>query len=147
MAHALEWILDGAQAAGLLVDPGRLHAVLTRTPPPHAPCQEPKHESLTVGWWPAEFFPKLQYRSAIGRRVPAIGRGRHRRIAEGASIHECALHRLRNDPTYRPPNLSRAFVHAVCALTIVPASLPYALDGSRGAAAAPESGPGLSSPV
>ncbi len=141
------WILDGAQATGLLVDPRRLAAVLNRVPPPAAPCEEPKHESLTAGWWPAEFLPKLQYRSATGRRVPAIGCGRHRRIADGASIHACALHRLRSDPAYRPPNLSRAFVDAVCALPTVPASLPYAPDGIRGGAAAPGGAPGLSMPV
>jgi uncharacterized protein (DUF2235 family) len=45
------WILDGTQASGLLVDPGRLAAVLTRTPPPVAPCEEPKHESLTAASW------------------------------------------------------------------------------------------------
>jgi uncharacterized protein (DUF2235 family) len=138
------WILDGTQASGLLVDPGRLAAVLTRTPPPVAPCEEPKHESLTAAWWPAEFLPKLQYRSALGRSVPAIGRGRHRRIAEGASIHACALHRLRGDRTYRPPNLSRAFVDAVCALSTVPASLPYAPDAVPGATAAPSGGRGVS---
>ena len=130
------WVLDGAQGAGLLVDAGRLNTVLTRTPPPAAPCEEPKHESLTAGWWPAEFLPKLQYRRTLGRRVPAIGRGRHRQIDDGALIHACALHRLRNDATYRPPNLSAAFVHAVCALPAVPASLPYAPDGKLTAAAA-----------
>jgi hypothetical protein len=118
--------------------------VLTRTPPPVAPCEEPKHESLTAAWWPAEFLPKLQYRSALGRSVPAIGRGRHRRIAEGACIHACALHRLRADRTYRPPNLSRAFVDAVCALSTVPASLPYAPHAVPGATAAPSGGRGVS---
>ena len=140
------WVLGGAKASGLLVDPARLDEVLTRTPPPSAPCEEPKHESLTAGWWPAEFLPKLQYRSALGRRVPAIGRGRHRRIADGASIHACTLHRLRNDPTYRPPNLSEAFVDAVCALATVPASLPYARDGVS-ASSEPGGSPGRSLPV
>jgi uncharacterized protein (DUF2235 family) len=137
------WIVSAAQAAGLLVDAQRLHAVLTRTLPPATPCEEPKHESLTAAWWPAEFLPKLQYRSALERRVPAIGRGRYRRIEEGALIHACALHRLRNDDTYRPANLSAPFVDAVCALPAVPAALPYAPDGRL--TVAPTGGAALSS--
>ena len=89
-----------------------------------------------------EFLPKLQYRSTLGRSAPAIGRGRHRRIVDGAFIHACALHRLRKDPTYRPPNLSRAFVDAVCALPAVPASLPYAPDGMPRATPHPETAEG-----
>ena len=126
------WVLEGAAETGLLLDSGRLTEVLTRTPPPAEPCAEPKHESLHGVWWLAELFPKLQFRD--GRRAPAVGLGRHRWIADGASIHACALQRLRTDATYRPPNLSGAFVEAVCALPVVPDSLPYAPDGRLSAA-------------
>ena len=69
---------------------------------------------------------------------PDCGRRLHSRLRAAPAAQR---------PAYRPPNLSRAFVDAVCALPTVPASLPYAPDGIRGGAAAPGGAPGLSMPV
>ncbi|MGE0813392.1 MAG: DUF2235 domain-containing protein [Vicinamibacterales bacterium] len=123
------WVLEGAEAAGLLVDAARRHDVLTRRPPPAAPCLDPQHESLTGAWWLAEGFPKLRSGDHHRRRL-AVGLGRRRTIRDGELIARCALVRLRERPDYRPVNLSPAFVEAVRRLPDVPASLPYSSSGA-----------------
>ena len=74
------WVLDAARDAGLAVDAQRLAAVLPPAQQPERSWADGQHESLTPAWWPAEFFPKLSWRSATGRRVPALGLGQRRRI-------------------------------------------------------------------
>lgn len=119
-----EWILSGAQSAGLLVDPQRLQTVLNRTAPSERPWTDQQHESLTTTWWPAEFFPKLEWQADSARRVPKLGLGRHRPIKEGAMIHNSTLLRIR-DVSYSPPNLSEKFLEKVRALPVVPESVPF----------------------
>jgi uncharacterized protein (DUF2235 family) len=119
------WMLGEAQNAGLLIDEARLKAVLERFPSSSKPYLDDQHESLTMPWWPAEFFPKLQWRSAKGRRSLAVGLGRGRRILPGALIDQSALHRLRERSDYRPRNMSSPFVERVRNLAEVPASFPY----------------------
>jgi uncharacterized protein (DUF2235 family) len=120
----LMWVLEGATKAALLVDAGRQARVLSGA---HSatPCDDPKHESLTAKWWPAEFFPKWQWRSAEQRSVLAIGAGRYRRIVQGELIHRCALTRLRDRADYRPRNLDPQFVQAVQSLPVIPDAMPY----------------------
>jgi uncharacterized protein (DUF2235 family) len=118
------WILNEAEHAGLLVDPQRLATVLNRTPSPPSPWREPQHESLTLRWWPAEFFPKLSWRSTIARRVPQIGLGRHRSIHDRALLHESTLQRIR-ETCYAPPNFSQEFLEKIRGLQAVPATLPF----------------------
>jgi len=118
------WILAEAQNAGLLVNPHRLDTVLHEPPPPPHPWTDAQHESLTLLWWPAEFFPKLRWSSRLGMRVPEIGLGRHRSIHNGALMHQSTLLRIR-DTSYAPPNLSQAFRDRVRALPEVPAWLAY----------------------
>jgi uncharacterized protein (DUF2235 family) len=120
---AFEWLLGEARTAGLLVDPERLEAVLHRTPPPQRPWTEPQHESLTLLWWPAEFFPKLRWRAQLGMRVPELGLGRHRYIQDNALLHQSTLRRIR-DTSYAPPNLPQAFLDKVRALADVPEAMP-----------------------
>jgi uncharacterized protein (DUF2235 family) len=120
----LLWMLNEAEHAGLLVDPERRHTVLNRTPPPAAPWREPSHESLTLLWWPAEFFPKLSWRSNHARRVPEVGLGRHRVIHEKALLHQSTLVRIQ-ETTYAPPNMSPRFLAQVRALPEVPDVLPF----------------------
>jgi len=119
------WMLSEAEHAGLLIDTARLKSVLERSPASSKPHLDDQHESLTLRWWPAEFFPKLQWRSANRRRSLAVGLGRGRRISAGALIDESALNRLRERSDYRPRNMSNAFVEHARALTHVPPSLPY----------------------
>jgi uncharacterized protein (DUF2235 family) len=119
------WMVDGAANAGLQIDPARQATVLGATAPSNSPADDPKHESLTAKWWPAEFFPKLQWCEARKRNVLAMGLGRYRHIDEGELIHKGALMRLRDRPDYRPRNLSDAFVRFVQELPRVPDALPY----------------------
>jgi len=101
------WMVDEAKKAGLLTDPGREQRVLNRVPVPEQPWSEPLHESLTGGWWWAEFFPKLRYNNRVGRRLPSFGLGRHRRIESGALLHRSVLQRMESVGGYAPPNLPR----------------------------------------
>jgi uncharacterized protein (DUF2235 family) len=119
-----DWMLTEAAKAGLLVNPDRLHKVLNRTPPSEHPWDDPQHESLTAAWWPAEFFPKLQWREGSSWRVPRIGLGRHRFIHDGALIHGSALRRVR-EISYTPPNFSPVFLEKIRGLADVPEMLPF----------------------
>ena len=122
------WIVGEAEKAGLVVDPQRLQAVLQRTPPSPHPWTEPQHESLTPLWWPAEFFPKLQWRPGSARRVPQIGLGRHRYIKDQALLHKSTLLRIR-ETSYAPPNFSQGFLEKIRRLQDVPETLPFERGG------------------
>lgn len=119
-----EWILNEAQKAGLLADPQRLQIVLNRTTVSDRPWADQQHESLTPSWWPAEFFPKLQWRPGSSRRMPQIGLGRHRYVKDGAVIHKATLLRIR-DTNYAPPNFTAGFLEKVRRLPAVPETLPF----------------------
>jgi hypothetical protein len=80
-----------------------------------------QHESLTPSWWPAEFFPKMQWRPVSSRREPQIGLGWHRDVSDDALIHRSTSLRIR-DTNYAPPNCPRGEVHA---LSVVPKALPF----------------------
>jgi hypothetical protein len=88
-------------------------------------CLDKQHESLTLRWWPAEFFPKWRWRGTLGRKVLAIGAGRHRIISGGSLVHQCGLTRIRDKQDYQPPNLSKEFLGRVRALSTVPEALRY----------------------
>jgi uncharacterized protein (DUF2235 family) len=122
---AFGWIVDEARSAGLYVDDRRLQHILEKPSASPRPWHDPKHESLTWYWWPAEFFPKIVWRPDIKRRVPDIGRGRHRFIRPGDIMHKSTLLRLRETADYAPPNLSEGFRQRVKALDAVPDSLAY----------------------
>jgi uncharacterized protein (DUF2235 family) len=119
-----QWILDEAQKAGLLVDPERLAKILNRTPPSPRPWTDPQHESLTLAWWPAEFFPKLRWRPGSSWRLPQMGLGRHRFIPDQALMDESTLLRIR-ETDYAPPNLSPKFLEQVRGLPTVAGALPF----------------------
>jgi uncharacterized protein (DUF2235 family) len=120
-----EWILSEARTAGLLVNEERLKRI--ENTPPEKPWMEPQHESLKWYWWPAEFFPKMVWRSKLSCQVPSVGLGRHRTVHDGALIDKSTLMRIRKEetPEYSPPNLSQAFLKMVRGLSEVPDALPY----------------------
>jgi uncharacterized protein (DUF2235 family) len=104
--EAFTWIRDEAVAAGLSLDHVRAERALSVTAPPQSPWLEPKHESLTAWWWPAEFFPKMVYHPDTKRRYPEMGFGRHRTIPLDALPHKSTLARLRDArAAYYPPNI------------------------------------------
>lgn len=121
---AFAWMLSEAEKAGLLLDQKRLSIVLTRGPSSQQPWSDPQHESLTPFWWAAEFFPKLQWRARLERRLPQIGLGRHRRVATGARMDRSTLLRIQAGG-YTPPNLSKAFLEKVRGMGELPRFLPY----------------------
>jgi uncharacterized protein (DUF2235 family) len=92
---ALQWMLDEAKAAELLVDPGREALVLGRDgggyvrPDPQAKT----HESLTGLWRLAEFIPKRHYNAKRKEEERRMNLFRYRTIPPGASIHPSAYER------------------------------------------------------
>jgi uncharacterized protein (DUF2235 family) len=122
---AFQWMLDEAKSDGLLVDDRRLQKVLDKAPESPRPWNDPQHESLKGLWWLAEYFPKMVWRPDLKKRVPDIGRGRHRFIRPGDVMHKSTLLRIRENPTYAPPNLTEGFRERVKAMDAVPDSLPY----------------------
>lgn len=120
-----EWILDEAIKAGMLVDPKARHEVLNRSPQSNSPWLDPMHDSLTKAWWPAEFFPKLQWMPQSNAYRPRFNLFRCRTLYKGELIHRATLRRIR-DSNYRPKNLDARFIERVVALTEVPEFLPYA---------------------
>jgi uncharacterized protein (DUF2235 family) len=115
---AFEWMLAEAVTAGLLIDPGRIAHVRRRSPEPESPWAEPRHESLKGPWWAAQFFPKMTYDPATGRRWPRIGWWGCRN-AEGAVLHSSVLRRIREDQSYRPRSLPAASIHEILGLARV----------------------------
>ncbi len=100
------WMLEESRGAGLIIDPIREAAVWKNSEAVPKPSLGKQSESLTWKWWPAEFFPKLQYCFRFHFRFPAIGLGRHRYIQQEAVPHRSTLERLQACvPPYRPPNL------------------------------------------
>jgi uncharacterized protein (DUF2235 family) len=100
--ESLRWMIEEARGAGLLVDSDRERAMWKRYEIKAEAWRDPKHESLTLRWWPAEIFPKMQYWPQFCMSQPAMGLGRRRRIPEEAVAHESALKRMHIDPRYAP---------------------------------------------
>jgi len=93
---ALEWMLDEAQAAGLLVDEGRRQEILGQArgsryaaPDPRAPA----HESLRGAWHVAEYVPKKHYDWQTGIEKRRMNRHRRRTIPPGSLVHVAAFER------------------------------------------------------
>jgi uncharacterized protein (DUF2235 family) len=106
---ALEWMLNEAEAAGLLVDRQRRDLVLGYAPGTSNVRPDPSanaHESLR-GWWNlAEFVPKRHYdwkRKKEGRRMNAY---RYRTVPEGALVHDSVY-------AHGGPSLARVPANAV----------------------------------
>jgi uncharacterized protein (DUF2235 family) len=101
---ALEWMLNEAIAAGLLVDPAKMASILGGTPPYARPDPNAKlHESLTPKWWPAELILKRHYNWTEKKWERRMNLGRRRTIAPGAEIHQSAYQRGGDYPKRLPP--------------------------------------------
>jgi uncharacterized protein (DUF2235 family) len=123
---ALQWMIDEAKAADLVIDQTRLDQELDKASDEIAPAHI--HDALTWQWWPAEFVPKRVYGSNRQRRF-RLGLGGRRHVHQGALIHQKALEFMRNSAlNYRPSNLSESFHHQVGEL---PAKLPDHLPHTR----------------
>jgi uncharacterized protein (DUF2235 family) len=127
---ALEWMVEQAMSAGLLVDPNLRDVVIPAAgspkpkpatdgepaapePPDH---MGPIHNSLTAAWWAAEFYPKRfrdpkdnwkeKYRANVFRRrfIPANPKPR---------LHQSVEMRMQRDSSYRPSNVPKAGAYDV----------------------------------
>ena len=92
---ALQWMLDEAKAANLVVDSGREARVLGRAGGGYVPPdpQAKMHESLTAAWWPVEFIPKRHYNAKKKKEERRMNLFRHRTIPPSATIHPSAYQR------------------------------------------------------
>jgi uncharacterized protein (DUF2235 family) len=109
----LEWMLcEAVSSFGLLVDPQKAARVLGRIPPPPPVAPDARgqlHKSLTGAWWILEFLPHSYYdrvKKKAGWRIPL---GARRVIPEGSVLHATVNEKLREDPTYKPPNLPQTY--------------------------------------
>jgi uncharacterized protein (DUF2235 family) len=92
---ALQWMLDEAKDAELLVDPAREALVLGRAGGGYVPPdpQAKMHESLTGFWRVVEFIPKRHYNAKRKEEERRMNLFRYRTIPPGASIHPSAYER------------------------------------------------------
>jgi hypothetical protein len=99
---SFNWMVREAVAAGLVMDNGKLQALLTECPP--NPCGK-IHESLQNGWKAIEYLPARRYdwdkKKTIWRYQP----GKPRRMIESPFLHQSVLDRMAAVPEYRPPSL------------------------------------------
>lgn len=111
----LQWMIEEAVVAGLRINRTMFdHLVLGKEHPngrhryvaPDAAADQ--HASLSLGWWPLEWFPKRAKRQET-RRGSLFGlylpRGEWREIEPGASIHPSVAERQARRSDYLPPNL------------------------------------------
>jgi uncharacterized protein (DUF2235 family) len=110
---ALAWILDEAEAAGLIVDSQEASRELGLNGSGVA-RPDPKgmlHRSLSSFWWILEFWPKphKDMRFTPPKTKWGIGLGQRRFIRDGATIHKSVLVRMEQLPDYRPNNLPRTY--------------------------------------
>lgn len=106
---SLQWMIDEAKQAGVLVDEEIVHRRCLRVPPnPDAPM----HESLKGWWWIPEYLPK-PYEVRIGdqyKKKWLVARGTYREIPEGSILHQSVLDRIHHPQNnYHPPNLPKDF--------------------------------------
>jgi uncharacterized protein (DUF2235 family) len=102
---SLEWMLDEAQKAQLLIDPDRRRSVFQGANPA-APWTLKHHESLEGAWKFAEYFPALRwrkdYQTGKWRSRFEVGRGTPRKVRPNELIHRSALDRLRAPEVWLP---------------------------------------------
>lgn len=115
-ALALQWMTEQADAAGLSFDPKMKATVLpdqniagSKYAAPYA--GGPPNESLKGLWWIPEFIPK-PYRDprADYEKRWMIHAGRHRYVADDATLHPAVGERMKLLPSYKPPNLPSSSV-------------------------------------
>jgi uncharacterized protein (DUF2235 family) len=93
---ALEWMLDEAQAAGLLVDAARRRQLLGQDGSGRFAAPDPRaeaHESLTGAWHLAEYVPKRHYDWATRTDGWRMNRHRRRTVPSGSLVHIAAKER------------------------------------------------------
>ena len=91
--YALEWMIEEARTAGLLVDPQKQAEVLGLTGSGKyvpAKADAPMHDSLTGAWHVAEFIPKRHWNWKNSRWQHRMNLYRRRTIPSRSLIHDAA---------------------------------------------------------
>ena len=90
--YALEWMLEEAKGAGLIVDPVREAEVLGLSSGGYVPARPDAcmHQSLKGAWNIAEFIPKRHWNWSSGRWEHRMNLYRRRTIPSGSLVHESA---------------------------------------------------------
>ena len=92
----LEWMLEEAKTAGLMVNVARQNEVLGRSPGSQyakPDCDAPTHESLKGAWKIAELIPKPHYDWKNKTAEMRSNRGRRRTIPSNSYVHESVFRR------------------------------------------------------
>lgn len=117
----LQWMIEQAEACGLRTDTTLRRQLvggqnLSTGPQYVVPnALAPLHDSLTMGWWILEWIPKRKKWREWVARTAVLGwylpRGEPRvmdadalRAGKPPCVHESAVKRYNEDPTYRPVN-------------------------------------------
>jgi len=103
---ALEWMLNEAENAGLIVDSQKASRVLGLTDPAFA-RPDPMgtlHRSLAGFWWILELWPKphMDMRVNPPKKKWRVGLGRCRTIPADSTIHQTVLLRMEKVKDYHP---------------------------------------------
>jgi uncharacterized protein (DUF2235 family) len=106
----LQWIVERAKQAGLLIDAAAVAEVIPGVNGPVYVAPNPAgqiHESLAGAWWLAEWLPlPWRVRTADGYETKwHMHQGHPRNVPANAAIHESVYERMRLVGDYRPPNL------------------------------------------
>jgi uncharacterized protein (DUF2235 family) len=106
---ALEWMLDEAEAEGLMVNPGKKNRVLGITDSAMAKPNylAQMHRSLKGWWWILEVFPRRHFDTRLSPpkwrwKIPLAA---PRYIAPTSEFHPSVIERMHEDATYRPINV------------------------------------------
>ena len=106
---ALQWMIEEAEEAGIMID-REMVAKRTHRVPPNPDAK--MHESLRGWWWVPEYLPK-PYEVRVGDHYKEkwmVAGGRPREILEGSLVHQSVLDRINNPQNnYHPSNLPKNF--------------------------------------
>jgi uncharacterized protein (DUF2235 family) len=106
---ALEWMLDEAEAAKLLVDDKKKAELLGKTPDSRYVVPDPRaamHESLKGGWHAAEFLLKKHFDWKTRQERRRMNLYRRRTVPEGSLVHSAALQRGEDYRKRLPANVT-----------------------------------------
>ncbi len=110
----LEWMLNEAEDAGVILIPDRVDLVLGRNSTSYpavrklyeSPKQSIVHDSLEGLWWILEYIPGIYYDKELSKDAYRVPRGRPRRLPRGALLHHTVYERLKDESAdYDPANL------------------------------------------
>lgn len=91
--YALEWMLEEAKMAGLIIDPSKQAEVLGLTGSGKYVPAEPdagRHESLKGAWHIGEFIPKRHWNLKAGKWEHRMNLYRRRTLPAGSLVHDAA---------------------------------------------------------